>query len=226
LDAGNNILTLSAQNADGNAEASIQVTAAEVIVGKPVSLAPGVNFTQPTKPGTVIIEKTFKFVANIRNVSAPEEVTVWINDEQWSDFDLNARSREVTFTADLKEGKNSVRIEVQNKAGKAEAETLVLFQPENTQSKPVITIVSISQAASNPFKQNVGGSTLLAKVENLDEKNQLKILLNNQEISDFRFDSVSKEVEATLNLQRGENTLILQATNAAGTSELTRKIDY
>ena len=67
---------------------------------------------------------------------------------------------------------------------------------------------------------------MIAEVEQVSEKNQLKILLNKQEISDFRFDLMSKRIEVSLPLQRGENSLVIQATNAAGTSELMKKIDY
>lgn len=226
LEPGNNVLTLNAQNEDGKAEATIQVTTLALVIGKPVSLLPSVIFTQPKTSGTVISEKTFKFVANIRNISSKEEARIWVNGEAWSDFDWNARSREIALILDLKAGKNIVKIEGKNAVGTGEAETFVIFQPETVAVKPVIDIVSFSQVASNPFKRNEGNSTLLARVENVEAKNQLKIWLNNQEISDFRFDLVSKEIEADLTLQRGANMLKIQASNAAGTSELTKQIDY
>ncbi|MFN7115499.1 MAG: hypothetical protein ACK4TA_01790 [Saprospiraceae bacterium] len=224
LEPGNNVLTLSAQNADGKTEASVQVIVAELVAPTPVSLAPTVKFSQPTEPGTVIRDKVFKLVANIRNVNAPEEIRCWVNGKQIVDFDFN--SRQITAQVDLKEGNNELRIEVQNQAGSAQAETSIIFQPESKQTKPVITIVSVAQPVSDPFKADAGGSTLQATVTNVDEKNQLKVLLNNQEISDFRFDLASKTIEAILKLQRGENVLFIQASNTAGTSELIRKIDY
>ncbi len=226
LDAGNNILTLQAQNADGNAVAETQVSAAELVVSKPAFVAPSVIFTQPSEAGTVISEKSFKIIANIRNIKSAEEVTLWVNGEKQPDFVLNARARQIIAQLDLKEGKNTIRIEAQNAGGKAEAETNILFKAVNDSLKPVITIISISQAVSDPFKANKGGSILIAEVEQVSEKNQLKILLNKQEISDFRFDLMSKRIEVSLPLQRGENSLVIQATNAAGTSELMKKIDY
>lgn len=226
LEPGNNILTLSAQNADGKAEASVQVMVGVLESRKPVSMVPIIEFIQPLESGTVITEKTFKFVANIRNVNAPEAISWWFNGKPIADVEFNAKAQQVSAQVDLKAGNNEVRIVAHNQAGATEAVTSVIFQPENQLIKPIITIVSITQAVSDPFKRRVGENTLVARVENVEEKNQLKILLNNEEISDFRFDSASKIVEATLKLQSGENLLLVQARNAAGTSELKKQIDY
>lgn len=128
LEPGNNVLTLSAQNEDGKAEASIQVLIPIIAAEKPVSLAPSVIFTQPSESGTVITEKTFKFVANIRNVSAREEIKLWVNGDSVADFEFNVRARQILIQPNLKEGRNTIKIEAKNAIGSTAAETFFIFQ--------------------------------------------------------------------------------------------------
>lgn len=133
LDAGNNILTLQAQNADGNAVAETQVSAVELVVSKPAFIAPSVIFTQPSEAGTVISEKSFNIVANIRNIKAAEAITLWVNGEKQLNFVLN--TQQVSAQIDLKEGKNLIRIEAQTASGKVEAETNLIYQPAKERLK-------------------------------------------------------------------------------------------
>ncbi len=220
LQAGENTISISAKNEDGLAEAStkviFQLKAAQL-------LKPNVRFVQPSKPGIVSKERSYNIKASITNVANRGEVKMWINDEETADFEYNMRSKQLNSVVTLQPGENTVRITAQNKGGSHEAETIVVYEAADL---PVITIVSISQPTVNPFRPQVGSSTIIARIENVSGKESVKILVNDVEIDDFSYNSASKELKATVQLKKGTNTIVLQASNESGKSEEKRTVDF
>lgn len=75
--------------------------------------------------------------------------------------------------------------------------------------RSTVSTKDVCQTKRYSFYAKCRRKRLLVKIVNICEKNQLKILLNKQEISDFRFDLVSKGLEAGLLVSQGENTLMI-----------------
>lgn len=220
LQAGENVITISAKNEFGLAEASTKV----IFQLKAVQLLrPNVRFVQPSKSGIVLKERSYNIKASVINVAARGEIQMWINDEETTDFEYNMRTKQLNSVVTLQPGRSTVRIKAQNKGGSHEAETIIMYEAADL---PVITIVSISQPTVNPFRPQVGSSTIIARIENVSGKESVKILVNDVEIDDFSYNAASKEIKATVQLKKGKNTLILQASNDGGTTEEKRTVDF
>ncbi len=220
LQTGKNTIAISAQNADGAAEAVINVT---LELKQAQLLKPNVRFVQPSKLGIVVKKESYNIQAALINVAVRGEIQMWVNGEEWADFDYNWRSKQLTSIVNLRPGSNTVLIKAQNKGGVHEAETTIVYEAGDV---PVITIVSISQPTVNPFRPQVSSSTIIATVKNVDGKKNVKILVNNDEMNDFLFDISSNKLEATVPLTKGMNQIIIRAANESGTSEEKRTIEF
>ncbi|MBK7869902.1 MAG: hypothetical protein IPJ74_04035 [Saprospiraceae bacterium] len=220
LQAGVNTITIAAQNEDGRAEASTKVT---FTLKNVQLLAPSVRFVQPSKSGIVVKERSYNIEASTINVSSRNELIMWVNDKEWTEFNYDGRSKKLSSVLNLQPGKNTVRIKAENKGGSDETETFIIFEAG---AGPIITIESISQPTVNPLRPQVGNSTIIAKLENVSGKENVKVLVNDKEFDDFSFDSSSKQLQATIQLKRGKNTVVIQASNESGTVEETRTIEF
>ncbi len=220
LQAGKNTIGIRVQNEDGSTE---DVTELTYELRSAQFLTPSVKFSEPAKPGIVVKKSIFEVKADLINVGSAREITMWLNGKTWKDFSYNARSRKLTAKISLQNGKNTVRIAVQNKGGKAEAETNIVAEMGD---KPVITIESISQPTVNPFRPQIANSTVIAKIDHISDENSVKILVNGSKIDDFSYNIMSKKLQATVQLQRGDNEIVIRASNQSGTTEEKRTITF
>ncbi len=222
LKSGENVISVSAQNQDGSAEATTKVTFKPKVV---MLLKPEVQFTAPLKSGVIVKEKTFTVKANLINVAAMAEITLWVNDKEWDDFDFDPKNRQLSAAIELQSGENIVKIKAQNKGGSDEEERTILYQTEN-KNLPAITIVSVSQPTVNPLNPQVGRSTVIAKVTNIKGKENVKIFVNDQELNDFSYDISSNMIQTVVTLKRGKNKILLRASNSEGTAEESREVEF
>jgi ABC-type enterochelin transport system ATPase subunit len=116
-----------------------------------------------------------------------------------------------------------VHIAVKNRGGEDEAEVYIV---RNNVEKPVITVESISQPTVNPLRPGVGRSTIIASIERISDRESVKILVNDTEIDDFSYNPKSKQLKTVIELARGENEIIIRATNDDGTTEEKRTITF
>lgn len=220
LQAGENEISISAQNEDGRAEDAVKLT---YKLRSVQLLAPAVKFIEPGKPGIVVKSSVYSIKANLINVVSRSEITLWVNGKEWADYDFNARGKQLTAKISLQSGKNTVRIAVQTKGGKDEVETDIVAE---LAAKPIITIESVSQPTVNPLRPQVGNSTVVAKIENIGSKANVKIFVNGAEIDDFSYNASSKQIQVTIQLKRGDNEMVIKASNDGGTAEEKRTITF
>lgn len=222
LKSGENAISISAQNQDGSAEATTKVTFKPKVV---MLLKPEVQFTAPLKSGVTVKEKAYTVKANLINVAAMAEITLWVNGEIWGDFDFDPKNRQLSAAIELQNGENIVKIKAQNKGGSDEEARTIVYKAEN-QNLPAITIISVSQPTVNPLNPQVGRSTVIAKVTNIKGKENVKIFVNDQELNDFSYDISSNMIQTVVSLKRGKNKILIRASNTEGTAEESREIEF
>ncbi len=224
LKAGENTILISARNTDGRDEATVKVTYTPPIVTLPT---PSVRITQPARAGVTVDKNTYTLQATLINVAVREEITLWVNGKEWADFNYDAKKGQLTSELTLTPDTNTVRIRVQNRAGSNEAQTSILYKPKaGTIAPPVINIESISQPTVNPFRPQEGSSTIIAKIDNIKGRENVKIFVNSVLIDDFSYNLSSKRIEATVQLKRGTNQVIIIATNEGGSTEESRTVEF
>jgi hypothetical protein len=220
LKKGKNTIRIKVENAGGKDEATVVVNyEPPVPVKKPV-----VRITNPSKSGTVVNTASYTIKARVENVLSKNEITISHNKKSIKRFTLDTKKKEVSFVVSLTRGKNTINILAKNKGGKASDETSITLKV-NKEQKPVIKIESISQPVTNPIYPNIANVRVKATITGVDKSQQITLFVNGKP-QDFTFDSKSKKFETNVVLEKGENELLLTATNRKGTTEERRTVEF
>jgi hypothetical protein len=206
LNIGNNTITVSATNANGSDEASINVRYERE------SRPPSVEITIPNSDITTE-QATQTVRATLRNVSSRNEIKLLINGSVNNVFDFNG-DRLDTYLK-LKEGNNQVVISVSNNDGNAQDQVNILYTaPRPVVLPPTVSFVRPSESGTTVKDINYA---LIARIQNITSKNQIALVVNNRNISNFSI--VNGEVRATVALASGNNNIRISATNESGRAE-------
>jgi hypothetical protein len=210
LREGQNAIRLSANNAAGSDEESIQVTYERPVVQP--SKPPVVMIVEPADNSTVK-EAQVPFVGRVRNVSQVSQVRLSVNGLDINYFQL--KNEEVRAGLTLADGRNTLTLRATNQDGSDEQTVVVFYiKPIVIQKNPpVITIHSPADGSS--FEQ--AGINLSASVTNISQANQVRLYLNGRAQSKYSFSN--GDVRASLTLEQGQNTIRLSANNADGSDE-------
>ncbi len=216
LNDGKNTIKISAQNRDGNDSDQVIVTFKKkvVAVAKPI-----IKFTNPKRSGKKAKAQETTVKATVTNVTKKDQIKVTFNEKNFADFSFNLRTKEVSIPVTLKNGTNKFIIKATNTGGSTSAETTLNYSPRVAQeSKPVITLTSVSTPTANPFNPNISGSTIIGNIKNISKKDQIKIMHNGNEITDFTFNTRSGVFQVSISLANGAtNGVNITATNSGGT---------
>ena len=215
LKEGKNTIKITVKNRDGSDsdQASVTFEKKILIVAKPT-----IKFTSPKRPGGKAKSQKTTAKATVSNVTKKDQIKVTFNGKN-IDFNFDVRKKQVLIPVDLKSGTNKFVIKATNTGGTASAETSLKYSPRVAQeSKPVITLTSVSTPTANPFNPNVSGSTIIGNIANVSKKDQIKITHNGNTITDFTFNSRTNVFQVSISLANGAaNKVKITATNSGGT---------
>lgn len=203
LEEGNNTIQVRVQNGDGNAEDQVNVRYNKA------SNPPTVNINQPQNNATVSNNRV-PLKVSTRNVNSSGDIQVYINGNRFNNFNFNTGRQEITATLTLENGNNIVLVRVQNNDGNAEDQVNVRYL------KPVsLPTVNITKPTNNSI-HNQAQVVLSAKTQNVTNKNDVDLFLNNRRISNFSFNTSRQEISATLTLEAGNNSIRIEVNNTDG----------
>lgn len=195
LQPGVNTFTISVTNACGNETATSTVIYNNCV-------PPRVVITQPTVNGTTVENATFNFKATVQNVNSAQGVSLQLNGTSVTNF--NYANGTVQANVNLQSGLNTFTITVTNNCGTSTESSSITL---NNCIPPTIVI--------NPTFTR--GSTysyfFSATATNVPTSQGISFTLNGNPVN-FSYDNGN--IQTTLNLQNGPNTLHLTATNACG----------
>lgn len=221
LREGPNVLLVSVNTPDGDAQASVEIT---YTPPAPV-VKPQVMFTQPGRPGSTVKTQLFTVKATISGVSSKDQIKCAINGVDAKTFNFDARTRTVSAQFLLKAGKNTIGFDATNSAGTTSAGTDVNFA-KTTIPKPEIAIESVGQPAVSPFNPNVASTKIFVTVKNIEKKEQVTIKVNDQPLTNYNFDPATGKLDASISLKRGLNPVVIQAENETGSAEATTTVKF
>ncbi len=221
---GENTLTISAQNQDGNAQGTVKV------VYRPKDLGPKpiVRFIVPARPGMQARREETQIRASVLYVSSADDIRLLRNGKLLGDFSYDPKAQELTATVPLEGGANLIKIIAGNAVGSDTAST-VISRPQEELTKvnlPVVTIESVSQPTLNPMDPSQGSSTVIANIKGIDAASQIAFKVNGVEVRDFTFNSKTGAFQSTFRLVRGANTIVIRAENTDGTDEKSRTLEF
>ena len=214
---GNNTVVIKANNRDGNAE-----DGANIVYKKPVIefvLPPKVVIQSPVNNSKTKSEVT-RLDAEVFNITEKEDIEVFLNGRQTSDFGFNKKSHKVTAQFNLKKGKNTIRVKVKNKDGIDEKSIVVIFTPRT----PKLPEVKFTEPVRLESKTKTKIAGISASVKNVTDKNSITLTINGRK--NLRFSFTNNIVKANLKLDEGQNLIVISAKNADGADEDQRIIIY
>jgi hypothetical protein len=216
LKEGRNTIKITVQNGDGNDSDQVNVTFKKKVV---TIAKPTIKFTNPKRPGRKAKSQKTTVKATVSNVTKKDQIKVTFNGKNIN-FSFDVQKKQISIPVDLKSGTNKFVIKATNTSGTASAETTLKYTPRVAQeSKPVITLTSVSTPTANPFNPNISGSTIIGNITNVSRKDQIKITHNGNTITDFTFNSRTNIFQVSISLANGEtNKVKITATNTGGTA--------
>ena len=165
--------------------------------------------------------------AKVLNINSKNDITFRVNGRS-QNFSFNNKTKLLTATVDLKNGRNDILIRATNEAGTDQDEertscdaSTPIPTPQNT--KPPVVRIDTPNNNSTTTKST---TTLKAKVTNVRNKQNIRVLLNGKSVNSFSFNPLSGVVSTQLNLVKGNNVIYVSGRNSDGKDEKTIRVAY
>ncbi len=190
---------------------------------KQTVIPPVVTYINPAQSGLVTSDQSYIIKAQVLNVDNQNGISVYFNGMSVP-FVYDGISKQVTFTANLNAGSNSISITANNKIGEDTKTTnVVLKESKVSGTPPVVNLINPSVPIS-PANNMLYNFKLL--VLNVASKNDISFLFNGNASSNFIYNTTTKQVDFQANLIGGNNILVVKGTNAFGVDSKTIQVNY
>ena len=197
LQPGLNTFTVSLTNNCGSTSSSTSVTYENCIKPKITSTNPITN--------TVVSLPALRLKAIIDNITSKENITVTLNGRQVSTITYNSTTKTADISLQLSSGTNTIIISATNNCG-SDNETIIINL--NDCIAPVVTINGRNSTVS------AAAYSLSASILNMPSREGITVTLNG---SPQNFTFSNGQLTSNINLQVGENNLIVSAVRNCGT---------
>lgn len=216
VNVGENQVRIVATNDGGSMEDAVRFTLRE----KARSNAPTVQILRPSNNAR-IGDNFVNLEAKVDNVTDKNGIQVLVNGAEDRGFSFDIYTKMVRTRATIRDGQNTLTVRASNETGNAEASVTVskrgiIIAP--TKAPPTVAISN----PANGSRTTAPSVNLAATADNV-VKSQVRVLLNGQEIE---FSMTGRQIQAVLNLARGDNSVTVRATNDDGTAEKTTTVVY
>ena len=201
LQPGQNTFTVSLTNNCGSTSSSTSVTYENCIKPKITSTNPLTN--------TVVSLPALRLKATIDNITSKENIEVNLNGRQVSSITFNPTTKTADISLQLSSGTNTIIISANNNCG-SDSETISI-----NLNDCIAPIVSINGSS---FTVSSAAYSLLASVVNMPSNAGITVTLNG---APQIFTFSNGQLISNINLQAGENKLIVSAVRNCGTDSKT-----
>jgi hypothetical protein len=181
----------------------------------PVVAVPFIDFRKP-RHQAIFEEREITVKANIEGILSARDIEFRVNRENCLDFNYNPSNGVFRAKINLQEGENYIVIKAQNPAGINQEKVIVYHE------RPYAPAIDIRQPnVDQTEKEEI---TFKAKIEHVDNVRDIRLLLNEREVRNFRFRG--ERIEAKLRLKEGQNEIEVIAENKYGRERKRLYIDY
>jgi large repetitive protein len=216
---GANVITITGTNTAG-----VDSEPQTIIYRKPAPVQPPVvSFIDPAVNPTTVFNQTYDVKARVRFVASAQQIVLRINGQVSTNFTYSASSELMNFTTGLVAGANIVEITGTNAAGQDQESTTIIYREPNPTLPPVVTITN---PIANPHTVSIATTPITATVLNVDGSQNIQVAVNGTPISNFTYNTATKQLAFVMNLISGSNSLVITATNSAGQASDNRTIIY
>jgi len=209
---GSNNIDIKGINSVGQAsDNTIVIYRKEVVVPPPF-----VTFTNPISSGLIVKSAAYIMKAKVTNVTSISQIELKKDNQiiNQSAYSFNSSTKEVIFNTNLTEGKNYFTVTGTNSAGTHTATTFVIYEIDTPPcSMPIISFINPSSISQ---EVNSNSFTIRAKIENVYQVSQIKVLLNGVEQVAGNYDPSIKMFTQNITLAENSNTVEIKTTNECG----------
>jgi len=208
---GNNSIRVEATNRDGNANDEVNVRFQKAVPPVVTITAPDDNSTV-SNPGATLR-------ARLQNVNDRRQITVSNNGATLSNYTFNTSTGELSAEVTLIEGNNTLRVRAATNDGQDEKSVNVTYRKV---APPIVNIT----APENNSTTTSATTTLRARVQNANNRNQITVSQNGNTLSNYTFNTSTGELSAEVTLIEGNNTLRVRAATNDGQDEKSVNVTY
>ena len=218
---GNNTIEVKASNNYGSDSKTCVIECTKLAQ---TTEPPVVTFITPLQSGNVSVTQTYMVKAQILNINNQNDATITLNGTPVA-FTYNAATKQVLFTANLRNGSNPVVISASNAGGSDTKTTDIVYSERkiSTGKAPIVNLVN--PALINNSTDNAA-TALKLSVLNVSSNNEIKVSINGNNISNFTYNATNQDLDFSTNLVLGNNIIVVNGTNQYGSDSKTIYIMY
>jgi len=180
-------------------------------------VSPTVQLINPSATGTTTNSAVTTIQALLKNVLSNQSVSVSQNGIAVTNFTLN--NGKLVFPTTLANGVNTFVIAASSSCGNTSETFTINYQ---NCAAPVVTLNN----PTNNSTVNAASLVFKSKIDNIAAKQNVSLKLNGIDITNFTFNTVTKLVQSTLQLQPGMNVISIGAINNCGSDIETIYVNY
>ena len=178
---------------------------------------PIVKITNPNVSPFIVNQLTYNLNADIRSVKARNQIIVTFNGQNVNNFSFNKTgSNNFSIPLNLRGGTNTLRIEARNNFGVDNDEAVFIYKREDIGNKGFPPTVNILIPTADPYTTNQLNESIVANVENINNKQNIAVRINGIQTSNFTFNLGTGQVQLNAGLIAGVNTIRVSASNNFG----------
>jgi large repetitive protein len=221
LREGRNEVRITASNTAGSDEASTIINVVDDRVTPPPPPPPSstlqkpeVRITLPSRSPQTTNRDNININASIRRVDNRRNVRLTVNGSEQS-FNF-AEGLEANVR--LREGKNIVRVEATNEAGRDADEVEVIYERDEAPAgkKPTVTLTQPRSGSESSTEKEY---TVKATITNVESRDDITLYVNGSTTRNFTFTISNGSFFATIPLKTGENDVTIRAKNRYGEAD-------
>ena len=217
VDRPQTVVLITATNDAGQDEDSIVILMEEEDEPTEKPVVTITSISQPTVDPFDPTNCRSTVIATILNIEDRNDIDVFVNGQGFVDYEFNSNTQVFKATIRLVQGTNQIRIKATNTAGQDEdTATAQGCNIQNDSEKP--PVVTITQPSANNQKFTQPETNIKATVENITSRNDITFKVNGNQLNSFSFDKFTKELSANIILEKGNNTVRIEAQNNDGTA--------
>ncbi|MEN8957715.1 MAG: Ig-like domain-containing protein [Flavobacteriales bacterium] len=211
LSEGSNVIVARVKNECGTDSKTVTIGYTKPCPKPTVSILNPINGFKPVNQYITIDGRT-------TNVTNKSQITLTLNG-QVIPFTFNAVTNSYATTYDLYEGTNTITVTVTNPCG-TDTKTVTIGYTKPC-PKPILTVLSPSNGSAN----TTGLATISGTATNISSNSQLSITVNGSP-APVTFNAATKQFLTKRDVKRGNNVIIVTATNACGSVSKTVNVNY
>jgi hypothetical protein len=212
LKQGNNTVTIKGVNSVGSDVKTVNIDYAVQAVLK----APIVTITKPNTNPYQTNSPVELIRGSVMHVGVKSGVKVLVNGNNLNNFSFDPSTSKISFSANLIVGANVIQITGTNPVGSDSKSTTIIYRVSEAMPLPVVDFTSPNVS---PYSTTVSNMNLTATVLNVTSKNYITVNFNGQNLTNFSYNSTTKEVAFNVNLVTGNNVFKITGTNSSGSDQ-------